>query len=303
MAPPVQITSAIFEAFILCQMKAYLLLTGAPGTATPYQKWQTRLDSEYADLAINHLLSECAEFDVRDGMPSLEDLTKERHNLILNPTIITPTLASHPLALLRARRLSKPQSSLYVPVRCTRSKKSIDIAKLLLAFDALTLSRQTGRCPTSGYIIQGPTFSRTQITLSPYVTKADRIICQIDERQSLSTSPPLKLCRHCEDCAFKAACRKSAIEKDDISLFPSIGEKERQRHNARGIFTVTQLSYTYRARRGRSESGKQLENNSALRALAIRKNITHVIGSPSFEIPPTAVYIEWRGARSRTSTI
>ena len=40
-----------------------------------------------------------------------------------------------------------------------------------------------------------------------------------------------------------------AIEKDDLSLLVNMPEKERARLNSKGIFTVTQLSYTFRPRR------------------------------------------------------
>src|SRR4029453_8467343 len=59
----------------------------------------------------------------------------------------------------------------------------------------------------------------------------------------------LILNRHCAECEFQARCRQKALEKDDLSLLGGMKEDERKEYNSRGIFTVTQLSYTFRPRR------------------------------------------------------
>jgi len=42
---------------------------------------------------------------------------------------------------------------------------------------------------------------------------------------------------------------QKAIEKDDLSLLGGMSENERKKLRSKGIFTVTQLSYTFRPRR------------------------------------------------------
>ena len=85
-----------------------------------------------------------------------------------------------------------------------------------------------------------------------------------------TTAPPLVLNKHCAECEFRSRCRQTAIEKDDLSLLPNIGVKERKKQNDKGIFTVLQLSYTFRPRR-RPAHGL-LKHQHALKALALRKN-------------------------------
>ena len=51
---------------------------------------------------------------------------------------------------------------------------------------------------------------------------------------------------HCGQCEFQARCRNLAKEKDDLSLLANMSAKERQKLRSKGIFTVTQLSYTFR---------------------------------------------------------
>ena len=58
-------------------------------------------------------------------------------------------------------------------------------------------------------------------------------------------------------------------------------EDERSRYRSKGIFTITQLSYTFRPRR----SPKRAKNPGrlrypALQALAIRENTVYINGNP-----------------------
>ena len=81
--------------------------------------------------------------------------------------------------------------------------------------------------------------------------------------------------------------------KDELSLLSGISEKDRKRLHSKGIFTVTQLSYTFRPRRRRRESrGKQEKHHHSLRALAIRENKIHAVGVPDPQLNGTLVFLE-----------
>jgi hypothetical protein len=65
-----------------------------------------------------------------------------------------------------------------------------------------------------------------------------------------SPSPPdLLLNRHCPECEFQARGHQKAIDKDDLSLLGNMAKDERTDFHNKGIFTVTQLSFTFRPRR------------------------------------------------------
>src|SRR6202035_3381427 len=71
---------------------------------------------------------------------------------------------------------------------------------------------------------------------------------------------------------------------------------------AKGIFTVTQLSYTFRPRRRRSKSrnGREKHHHS-LRALAIRENKIHAVGIPDPNLQGTLVFLDVEGLPDRDS--
>ncbi len=88
--------------------------------------------------------------------------------------------------------------------------------------------------------------------------------------------------------------------KSDLSLLRSISDVEIKKHHAKGIFTVTQLSHTFRPRRKRKGQavGKR-PRQLAIQALAIRENRVFVLDS--FELPksPIHIYLDFEGDEAR----
>src|SRR5436309_14251438 len=77
--------------------------------------------------------------------------------------------------------------------------------------------------------------------------------------------------------------------------------KERTQCEEKGITTITQPSYGYRPRRRRRikstalPSGLPVKHDHKLKALAIKKGRTHVVGSPSLSIEGTPVFMDVEG--------
>ena len=71
-------------------------------------------------------------------------------------------------------------------------------------------------------------------------------------------------------------------------------------HYAKGIITVTQLSYTFRPRRRRRElRGKAEKFHHSLRALAIRENKIHTVDLLDPKLDGTPVYLDVEGLPDR----
>ena len=120
------------------------------------------------------------------------------------------------------------------------------------------------------------------------------------EMLSQDSPPDLVLNRHCTECEFQNRCRKKAIEKDDLSLLARMNEKERKKFNDKGIFTVTQLSYTFRPRRRPKRlRDKREKYHHSLKALAIREKKIHTVGNPELKIEGTPVYLDVEGLPDR----
>ena len=77
-------------------------------------------------------------------------------------------------------------------------------------------------------------------------------------------------------------------------------EKERKNLHRKGIFTVTQLSYSFRPRRkAKRLAGSHEKYHHSIRALAIRDRKIYIVGSPELNIHGTPVYLDVEGLPDR----
>src|SRR3954464_946390 len=97
-------------------------------------------------------------------------------------------------------------------------------------------------------------------------------------------------------CEFRRRCPTQAEKDDDISLLGVGGDKELQRYHRKGIFTLAQLSCTFRPRRrGKRVKPSGHPRYSALQALAIREKKVHVFGAPDLPRKPVQVILDAEG--------
>ena len=196
--------------------------------------------------------------------------------------------------------LGRGKPAVFIPIRFIFTNKLSRDDRLLLAFDALTLSAFIGRNVGFGKIIHGDNFATEKVKTSTWASEVRKLTGMIASTISSPTTPDLVLNQHCPACEFQSRCRQIAIEKDDLSLLSGMSEKERKKLNGKGIFTVTQLSYTFRPRRRpRLHAAKREKYHHSLKALAIREKKIHVIGSSELKIEGTPVYLDVEGLPDR----
>ena len=148
----------------------------------------------------------------------------------------------------RQPQKSKPHCT-FVPVLFLPWDKPNLSDSLAVCFGALALSQATGILPDTGTLIFGDGYRRKAVKIANYLSPARQIIDAIGASRQRQNPPPLVLNRHCAVCDFQPRCRDLAIERDDLSLLTAMTGKERAKCNAKGISTITQLSYGYRPRR------------------------------------------------------
>src|SRR5437879_9004845 len=79
-----------------------------------------------------------------------------------------------------------------------------------------------------------------------------------------------------------------------------MSSKERKKRRRKAIFTVTQLSYTFRPRRRPKRMRDKRERyHHSLKALAIREKKIHIVGSPEMKIEGTPIYVDVEGLPDR----
>ena len=192
------------------------------------------------------------------------------------------------------------RSSEVVPIRFIRANKVGRDDMLLLGFDAFLLTQTIGQEIAVGKIIHGDHGATLKVKTSTFVRDAQQRIKQIAELLSASSPPELILKRHCAECEFQRRCRQNALDTDDLSLLSGMSKVERAQHRSRGIFSVRQLSYTFRPRRTRKRAKNCTRPHSfALQALAIRENTIYIHGTPHLPECKNHVYLDIEGLPDR----
>jgi predicted RecB family nuclease len=188
----------------------------------------------------------------------------------------------------------------FVPIHFIVFNKVTKDDKLLLAYDAFVLGQVLGRNMAFGKLIHGDKHATLRFKTHTVAGEVRKRLDKIATLLSSSTPPDLVLNRHCAECEFRDGCKHKAIEKDDLSLLAGMNVKERQKLRSKGIFTVTQLSYTFRPRRRPKRlRDKREKYHHALRALAIRAKRIHIVGNPELKIEGTPIYLDVEGLPDR----
>jgi predicted RecB family nuclease len=186
----------------------------------------------------------------------------------------------------------------YIPILFHEGRQVRTEQRLLLEVYGLLLSRLQGLMPPNGLIWHGKDCKATRVRLNADLRKTERLLRDLKEVCSSESLPRLILNDHCQVCEFRQRCHAQAVQEDNLSLLRGMGEKEITRENTKGIFTVTQFSYTFRPRRKKKTTvHSPRKHHHSLQALAIRENTIFVAQKPAMPLAKTFVYLDVEGIR------
>jgi predicted RecB family nuclease len=292
-----RITRDLIESYLNCKYKGHLKLTGESGTQSDYEAMTTAARQASREQAVAGLVARFGEGDAGRGTTVTAATLKQGAPLLADVDLEDDGLSLRCDALKRADGASKLGDYHYVPVLHQHWDKVGRQQKLLLALHGLALARVQGLRPTVGLIARGPEARLGKVHLDAKLYRhAELILEELMQLQAGGEPPRLTLNRHCQVCEFRQRCRKQAEQVDDISLLGGVGEKELRRYHRKGIFTLTQLSCTFRPRkRGKRVKRTSCNRYPALQALAIREKKVHVYGTPDFAHKPVQVFFDAEG--------
>jgi predicted RecB family nuclease len=291
-----KITNEVLEAYLNCNTKGRLKLAGAAGVVSDYEAItaEARRASRQAALAklVARFPGAC-----RGGAITAETL-KAGKPLLADATLEDEAVSLRLDGLKRADGAAKLGEHHYLPVLHAHGEKVGKREKLLLAVFGLALADVQGLRPAMGLVARGPEGRLGKVRLDAKVYRqAGQVLDEVKRLQAGGEPPRLALNRHCQQCEFRQRCREEAVKADDISLLGGVGDKEQRKLNRKGIFTLTQLSCTFRPRR-KGKRVKRKSNNyyPALQALAIREKKVHVYGTPEIPRKPVQVFLDAEGS-------
>ena len=295
------ITANLFDAYLHCPTKFYLRMLGEQGKKNLYSDWIRTQDNLYRIKGIKLWTKGIDVCDcINDAHCSADNITMSNWKYLTNIAVRSKNLESDIHVLERLPSAGRGYQVHFIPVLFIFNNKLSKYDKLLITYDAIVLSEMLCCDVSLGKIIHGDKHKSVRVKTTSLTNEVRKVLKQISSLMSDNSPPDLILNRHCTECEYESGCRQKAMEKDDLSLLTSMSEKERKKLNSKGIFTVTQLSYTFRPRRRPKQlRDKQEKYHHSLKALAIRENKIYIVGEPSIKIDGTPVYIDVEGSPDR----
>jgi predicted RecB family nuclease len=294
------ITDDLVEAFLKCPTKCFLRSRGEAGTGNVYAAWARTKNDVFRIEGTKRLVAEVTPDKCAIGTQAMGSLKPAAWHLGTDLAVQSQELQCFCHAVEQIPSAGRGRAAEFVPIRFLfRNKLSRD-DKVLLAFDARVLSEVLSRAVGLGKIVHGENYVTLKVKTSALASDVRKVTDKIGTLLASPSPPDLVLNRHCAECEFQNRCRQKGIEKDDLSLLGGMAEKERTDFNAKGIFTVTQLSHTFRPRRRpQGLRDKRERYHHSLKALAIREKKIHIVGSPEVKIEGTPVYMDVEGLPDR----
>jgi predicted RecB family nuclease len=293
------ITREVLESYLKCRYKGHLKLAGERGNPSDYELLLAEARERVRKAATEKLLARHGEGEVLRHCTATAEVLRRGARLLLDATVESEGLSVRFDALQRAAVKSNLGEFHYLPVLFHEGERATQGQRLLLQLCGLVLGAAQGKEPERGVLIHGLRCEVRGLKLGAGVEKARRAL---EELRELPKKPPaLLLNDHCQVCEFRRRCHAEAMAKDDLSLLRGISEKEVRKYSRRGIFTVTQLSCTFRPPRRKGKRRKQQRqlHQHALQALAIREKKVHILGTPELPVSSTRIYVDIEGDPER----
>jgi len=238
-----KITKFLFKSYSLCPYKTYQLLKGETGNKTEYEVIFKEISDRYCEdglkrnsgkyVGIEHI----REYNLNDRAGTFNQRSTGQYNVSFDVCAVERLIGRSALG-----------TYYYSPIIFTPNEKLSKEDSLEIAYDAIILEVLQDRMPEHGKVVHGNGFRTSMLKIGSQIEKVKNIIAKI-RNIDLGNPPKIILNRHCYVCEFKNSCRKKAVDKDDLSLITGISQKEIEKQNKKGIFTVTQYSYTFRPRK------------------------------------------------------
>jgi predicted RecB family nuclease len=287
-----KITSETLEAYCYCPQKFHLKLRGEQGIKTEYELMRAELRASTRARAIkNHGATSASGKSFRLTPTRLTKASQYLFDGIYEDDDFNITIDG----VAKATASRDPCSPSYRPILFSGSLKIEPQHRLLLRVYAYALSHISTNQVNVGLLWN----TRDVAARIPLRINDNDFTSWLQELLSATRTtspPPLLLNKHCQICEFQQRCREQAIGEGNLSLLKGMTAKEIARYNAKGLFTITQLSYTFRSRRRpKRVRAAPAPHYFSLQAQAIREQKIFIHGAVNFNVGQPRMYFDIEG--------
>ncbi len=184
------------------------------------------------------------------------------------------------------------------PIFITPFEKVTAANKLFVSLQATFIQNEFNFLIENCKIVYGKNSKQAKFKFSSFTKPIKKLIGEMNKMLSNPNTPIFCRISHCQVCEFQISCLEKLIERDDLSLLTALKPKEIIQKNNRGIFSVKQLSYTFRPKKNPYRKRKFIPE---LKALAIREGKTFIQEIPTLKQVETEVYLDFEGMLDRGS--
>jgi len=281
------ITSEVFVAHAQCQLKSYSLLRNKKANSNEYV---SILEERVCSAKRDHQNTIKQKFP--NAKPYSAHGIKQGEDILFDINLEADGLSAHADVLIKQEHIFAHHA--YIPTIVVGNHKINKEHRLQLAFVSYVLSKIQKQKPDFGRIVGGDKKVHRIKTEFLY-HEVEKNLRKIRGWKSGKIKPPsIILNRHCPYCSFQKECELDAKEKDHLSQLRGMSEKEIITQNKRGIFTVTQFAYTYRARK-QSKIHKNKKYYHSLKALAIRDKKIYNVEQPEIPQATAQIFLDVEG--------
>ncbi len=287
------ITSEITVAYFYCPLKAFLLLFSNE-KKEPHE--YVRLLEKQASINQAKYLNVLKQDNISVGYYDPNNIDNGS-DYLFEATLKAHNLEAYCDVLMKVRSSSSAGKHSYEPTIVVGTHSITEELKIKLAFVGLVLGDVQKTLPLSGTIV-GTEMKTHKIKLNNIYKKLRPIIQTLKEWITTSPSepPPVILNRHCPYCQFQKGCTEKAEKDDDLSLLDHMTSKTINRYHKKGIFTINQLSYSFKLRRKRKPTKKiHAHFNPELQALAMRTGKIYIQELPELRRHRVELFLDIEG--------
>lgn len=282
------VTNDILHSFINCQYKAYLKGKLQLGSTSEYQILYTKLKQIQTDNFEKHFST------IREGFSkniSFDNSFKKEANA-LNVNFVNENID------ISLDGIEFSGKNFFTPIFITPFEKVTRLDKLFLALQCTLIQTNFNIHAPFCKIIFGQNLKQTKFKVSTFSKAIKKISADLTKLLLNSNTPLFYKNQHCQICEFQNACLEKLVEKDDLSLLTSLKPKEIIQKNNRGVFSVKQLSYSFRPKKNPYRKRTFMPE---LKALAIRDNKTFIQEIPNLSEVETEIFLDFEGIPDRNS--
>lgn len=290
------ITDEIIESYLNCKYKAYRKLKEEHGFIKEFEIFQREQFVAYRTQFYNCLFEKYGTEKILNGYKFENSRRITEVNVFIQPILNTGVYQISFDAIEIIPNKKSSSNKLHIPIIVSTKEKISAAEKLSVCIKCVILSELYGINYKFGEIVHGQDLRIDKFKIEPFFPKVKKILTELNMISNGDFQPLIYHKNHCKICEFQETCEKALKKEDSLGLLYSMDEKEIKKYNDKGIFTVKQLSYTFRPRK----RSKRLKTKShpyylSLQALAIREQKVYVYDKINMPIAKTKVFIDMEG--------